>query len=320
MIYSIVILFQSIIKTCIFKNLEKNPKVLRDEISIRYKKFNLSRDEIFKFYDSLDIIVKLNQSLIQHIGNLQYAGYYNYFCRYSLPSLAELINIIVEMREKAENHQICEYEFIKFCELYYHLLFHIMMFKDYLRFDFFQFSKEKILPFLQKIAERINKCKLSRPRGLLIKTSLLRKINDIDRRNTLVHFIIAFLKNQNEIVASDQIPVNYSAKKLILLCINIVTRFYLCNRKKLLNLNNAFERQKYFLSNRFTDYLITNAYITSCLLDVRYNIKTFLNENNMNLIYSQFIEQKTIPYFVDGINKDADILKIPQIGYENHLY
>lgn len=53
---------------------------------------------------------------------------------------------------------MCEYEFLKFCEFVYYILYYMIKYENKLCIEFFQFLLKNIAPILIKIRNLTNYC------------------------------------------------------------------------------------------------------------------------------------------------------------------
>lgn len=316
-LFLILLNFQSLAGTLFRKkskcNSINNNDLFSNETRLKIKKFKMHEEEIKEFYDSLDRIINLNNKIIEHIMNLQHANNSNDFGKYSLPSLAEFINYVVELRKNAETKQVCEYEFLKSCELYYQSLFHIIKFEENLQFHFFEFSMKNILPSLNSISEALNEFKSIGNHNVLIRKVYIQKISNQENQLSLLNFLIKFLEDQGTTISLDQIDRNYTINNLLALCINVFCRFYLCNRSKSRKFYLKFLNQDYSISKEFRHCLFTNGFLAGLFFDIRLQLRCFFRIHNLDL-ERQFIEQRKIPPVSDLINKYSSILNLSQIG------
>lgn len=162
----------------------------------KLSKFRLSKDELNEFYAQYWKVYELNKNLIKHIQNLNYSVNIFDFCIHSLPFLNELIHIIVQLRKESTKNPEFEYEYIKFCELFYHSLFFIMKNEKELRTKFFEFSVQVILPILERIKTKWKNLKFYFFFDLKINLVFYRKYNNENRRNSLINFLLKFLNSQ----------------------------------------------------------------------------------------------------------------------------
>lgn len=303
--------FEFLIGACISKNLNL---IFNNENEPRLEKFKLNKNEIQQFRDSLDRMTKINNNMMEHIKNLKYAKEQNNFCKYSLPSLAEYINKIAISRKNAENKTVGEYEFLKFCELYYRTLFHIIKYNEIPYSDFFELSLNQILPFLNQIKYELNRHKFCNFNYLLVSKVNVTKKNDEDRRKSLLYFVIKFLENQKIIFSNDQINLNHNIDELISLSANIFSRFFLCRCSNSEKFYMKFKQQKYTLSAQFVHFLFASGIFAAISYDGRLIIRRFLREKNNNL-EALFLEQRIIPPLSDVINRHSAIFGLDAIGY-----
>lgn len=294
-------------------NLSSNNYQIQSE-NIEIKKFKMNKKEMQKFYNSLKRMIKISRNMIVHIENLEFARN-NDFCKYSLPVLAELIHIITKSRKNAENEFICEYELYKLCELYYHSLFYIMKQNETIQFNFFQFSTEKILPLLDDILEKLDEYKFYVSYYLYSKNFFqIQNTKDEQRCHSLKKFLVLFLENKNVGISIDQIDENYGVDDLICICINIFSRFCICNRRCEKDFCREFALQEYPISKFFIHSLFANGILTGFTLQGRFEIAKFSRDMNCIHFENYLVERHMIPPIFDVLNITCALFGLPDIG------
>lgn len=288
-----------------------------NECQTKKKTFRLKTNEIKIFYSCLDRMGRMNNRLIKHIFNFESRKNNDDFNITSITSLEKFLEIISETRRNLEDSLVCEYEYIKFCELYYLTLHYIMKYEENLLIDFFQFSKNSILPILKELQWDINSNKIFRIPDLIVENcNYIKKMSDEGRRDSLVTFLIQFLRNNNQILSLDRIDENYTVDDLISLCFNVFTAIYMRNRRVHDEFFKNFKRQQYNISFIFSDYLFTNGRLKGLSYDGRVQLKRFLNENYLDL-ETQFIQQNLIPPSSDKIIERVLSLELIRINDNN---
>lgn len=281
--------------------------------SSKLKKFTFKRQEMNIFFKSLDRLNQMNNCLIQYIENFRAVIQNNDYHIDSRTSFEEFIHDISEKRKSAEKQQVCEYEYIKLCELFYRTLYFIIKHKQNFQIVFVLFSKNAILPILKKIKFKLIKMKFYRILYSLSQLFCVHEADDKDRCLSLLNFCQQFLETQNKIITIDQIHEHNSIDDLILLCSNVFTRFYLCKYTESSIFYENFIAQKYPISDHFIYYLFRNAEITSITSDARVELRKFYIKYRLD-IEAKFLKKKLIPPISDVINKHSSTLGLAPIG------
>lgn len=300
------------------KSVSRRINVTSVVVIAKPKRFRFNKQEVNEFYSSLIRLNEINKRLISHIQNYKKKDYQPEFSVYSSASLEKFLDTIIQKRKNAEDFQTCEYEFVKFCELYYLILLHILKHESNLQLIFFQFSEEIILPILKTIRCKLIYYIFFYPYDLAEEKFFLFKRNDIDRCYSLRIFLHKFLESQNKNVPFDQIDKNLTVSDLLSLCSNMFVRFVMINRRNYEDFYRNLKPLKKLLSDQMIDFLLINGQINGLALDVRVKLRRFLLKNNLDL-EKQFVEQNSIPFLSDMINKKASMLNLLPISYENDI-
>lgn len=283
------------------------------EKPIRLIKYSPNMKVVNDFFDSLNIISGMADTLIQHIQNLRHAHEYSSFCIHSLPSFAEHIQVITKLRKTSENDHVFKYEFIKFCELFYHTLFYIMKHRKEFLIDFLPFLQKKILPHIKSIKKIINYYKSSKfLYWLNAKFQNEKRQNDADHRHSLSNFCFKLLKIDNEELFYEQIDKNYSTDELPVLCTNIFLRIFLLNPHKY-KMYSEFSAEKYPVSRVFVNFLFYDCNLTIMTTGVRTILREFTMNNHI-FLERQLVLQNIIPSVVDVINRHSLNFNLFPIG------
>lgn len=277
-----------------------------------FTRFGLRKEECDEFISSLDRIRQINDNLMQHIVNLQKAEEEIDFCIHSLPLLKNNINKVNELRINSKARFVCEYEFTKFIEFFYHTLHYIMEKEKKLLKDFCDFSKISILPFLEEIEDNAELCQSSLSGNAANEKSKSQKIDEEVRKQSLINFCLKFLKDQKIEVSQNQLDSNNTMNELLTLCLNIIVRFdhYNCERSD--EFVDEFVSRKYLISTQFQDFLFDYAEITGIAIDARGDLNEFLWNNNLDL-ESKFLNQGIFPPMFDTVNSYASIFNLPPV-------
>lgn len=298
---------------------EKLDSESHDIAEIKLTKFNLKTTEIKKFYGSLDSICEIKDILVDDISNLKKFNKNGNHCTNSSAFINKFIQTIANKRIIAKNNLACEYEFMKFCELFYNILLYIVEYKQNLQILFYQFSKKSILPILDEIESILRDFSIFlRIYDQISEKCYINKINDEIRRESLLDFLTKFIENQFQQIDIHQTLQKSTIHDLISLIYNIVTKFYLCNRSESHTYCKKFELQKYPISNIFKDYLIVNAKITGFTYECRIKIREFLRENDLSL-YTKLLKNGSILPIFDVINEQSAAIGLKKIGYNKGL-
>lgn len=284
----------------------------------KFRIFRMNEKEINEFFSSLSAIRKINTNLMQHLSNFQNILKDDNFCMHSLPSFSDVLDSIIQLRKNSRSKQVCEYEFIKFCELYYRTLYYIIKFEaKNLQIEFYRFSKEKILPILSKINSKLIFYCLFHNLHLLREKLQIQKTDDSDRCRYLQNFLSSFFESQNQIVTNNKYDQNCTVNMLISLCLNIFLKFFLCNRSRLIDFIRNFVSRNYLISDQFVFFLFKNGEITGLTLDARINLRRFLSRQNLDL-EEYFLNQGNIPTMFDMINEYAVSIGLAEIRYKEN--
>lgn len=283
-----------------------------DQMNPKLSKFKMTKKEIKKFSRSIEKIERMNNCLIKHIKNLYHANEYNNFCKYSLPSFAEFIHDISQLRRNSVNHYIFEYEFIKFCELFYLSLYFIMKNEERFLTVFFLYVRIHILTILEKIKKELFYIKIIWNIFSFQDKIQILTIGDEKKYQSLLSFFQKFLENQNIYLSYDQISEINGVDNLMLLCLNIFVRFNLCVINNFDNFFNNFHSQKYPISEVFKDFLFYNANLTGYTFNARIELRKFMLKHNL-LLETMFVNQMIIPSVFDVMNKQSNVLGLSSI-------
>lgn len=291
-----------------------------NKLPIKLVTFRLHTSEIDDIKNSFHRVVMILSCMIHHIQNLQYAKKCNRVCNDFLPSLEKLIQDISVKRKNAEIFQVCEYESLKFCELFYYILHYIIKYDIKLFHDFIVFSN--------KLAKLILELIVSESKNFIFR-SRLHSINKIFtshsipdtelRRFFLMDFCEKFLEKQHVKFCLSYVKANYSFMDLLSLCINIYVRFEMENALNFNLFYKEFLSQKYSISSQFRDVLYFNGYLTGCIYDARVELKKFLYKNSNSNFEKKLIDQKKIPSVFDIINKHCSSVELQMIDYGKNI-
>lgn len=279
-------------------------------------KLRLMKAEIDEFVSSLKRIDDQNKMMIYHVENLQITSINDENCINSLKSLKKFTDYLSETRKNSENYHVCEYEFFKFCELFYLILFYIFENEKEMFVSFLKFSMQKLLPIFKKLRVELRISKIYRFFDSIVERFNFRKTRVKDRRSSIINFISKFVQNQHEIISVNEIDENFTSNSLLKLSLNVFIRYYLCHVGRWNEFCEDFISQNYLISDQFEDFLFTAGKITGIVLVARITIRRFLLQNNLRLDV-RFIEQGIIPHFSDMLNKYVQSLGLTPIDYEN---
>lgn len=309
----------SFLKYIKWNSLQRSDTIHLNSTEICVKVFELNKKETDEHLSSLERMIEMNNNVMKHIKNLDFACDHD-FCRYSLPILADFINDVTKLRKNAKNQSVCEYEFLKFCEFYYQTLFFIMKRDRNIQLNFFRFSNECIYPLLNQLIDILYRSKLKYfHKTKTWRFSNIRKMSDQERRHSLIHFLITFLEHQNITISTNEIDPSHSTDNLIFLCINIFSRFSLCNQGFKSNFILKFQNQKYLLSKQFINHLFTNGQVAGLSFECRIKLRSFIRYNTFSDLEEIFLERGMICPVFDVINRYSITFNLISITYPRNL-
>lgn len=315
--------YKSFIGNSYFKN-KKIKKIVHQDDGFKtdeqrpLTKYSLNKEEINDFYLSLDRLCTVNFGMLRNMLRLQYRVIISDSYMDHMPSTSVFVNIIRNLtyvRENAECDRVCEYEFIKFYELYYHSIWYIKSYYPHLLFDFIKSSTTSIFPILSELQFSMKYYKCFKYIYLLIaKFQSAEERSDERRRSTLIYFLSEFIEKYFNETPNKLIDSNRSTKELNSLCSNIFVKFYLTVPLMPSKIKPNFQARKYPISKSYEDFLFYEGNIADLIYSARIELKKYLDAHNIT-VEKQLLSEKLIPPLFDRLNEHASSLNLSQIGY-----
>lgn len=284
-----------------------------DGASNESKIFRMNQNEISELYKSINRLREINSRLIENIKMFDTESEDEVFSMNFLLFIHEQITMISKIRKEAQNYQVFEYEFYKFCELFYHTLYYIAQNETNTKYVFLQFAKNTILRYIEKIQKKLGNSQIFHFYDRLERKFQIEKMNDESRFSSLLDFLEHFLASQKTIFTKKQFLQNYNINDLLSLCLNIFVRYYMCNSDTINEFYKNFISNKFLISDQFLYVLFLNGKITNFTLNGRFHLNKFLSEHNLNY-EKELIDNGIIPCLCDKINYQSSTLGLPDIG------
>lgn len=318
-VFVVLVKYKIVMAMCSSKNIKselflEDDNVISSEEETELLKFTFSKEEINGFYISLNICKEMSISLIKHIENLQTVCNNGDGGTSVLASIRKCSRKVAKIRKSFEDHLVCQYELVKFYELFFRVLYYIMKYKENLKVNFFQFSVNTIMPILKKLKLRLNFYQTYRCFDLTIEKLHNQEINEKERCQSLLKLLSKFFEYHNIIVSDIRIYENYTSREILSLCYNIFARFYLCNSNMILDFYKNFILRKYSLLDQLLIFACIDGFVTKSAHEVRFELKRFLISNHLDLD-AKFSEKGLIPPISDVINKHSFTLGLQPINF-----
>lgn len=316
----ILFLYRSVSGMSLFRKCEAyksltNENGESDYVPQKGVKYVLNNRQILNCVNSINCMMKMCKNLIKHIKESQNAIESEQKQAKFLSKIEDTMNRVSKIGKECRSIIACDFEFCKFCEYFYHVMFHIIQHEKELHAEFINFSFNKILPILQIAEVMMGFFYRSCYFDLVSKISRIteKKIGDDILHELLFNFCIKYLMNKepNQFI---YIKNTYAPNGLLPLCFNIFARLYLIDCESVCRLFNDCVRSEYPISAQFRNLLFHTGRILVRVTDARSSLNLFLSMNNLDL-EKRFMRERIISSPFEAINFCAHLIKAERIAF-----